>query len=122
MIEQTRANRLSPLRCVIAFGVVSLLADFVYEGVLAISGPYLATWGLGIHESTMRAGIADLVPAERSAAGYGTLATLYGLNRLVGSFAIGALYDVAPARAIAFAIGNHFVALIIFIPLSGNRQ
>ncbi len=40
-----RENRLSPLRFIVAFGVVSLLADFVYEGARAIIGPYLATLG-----------------------------------------------------------------------------
>ncbi len=40
-----RANRLTALQFVMAFGVVSLLADFVYEGARAIAGPYLATFG-----------------------------------------------------------------------------
>ena len=30
---------------VLAFGVVSMLADVVYEGARAIAGPYLATLG-----------------------------------------------------------------------------
>ena len=38
-------NRLSPFRFVVAFGVVSMLADFVYEGARSIIGPYLATLG-----------------------------------------------------------------------------
>lgn len=43
--ESQGPNRLAPMRFVIAFGVVSLLADFVYEGARAITGPYLATFG-----------------------------------------------------------------------------
>ncbi len=38
-------NRYTPLRFVLAFGVVSMLADFVYEGGRSIVGPYLATLG-----------------------------------------------------------------------------
>lgn len=38
-------NRLAPMQFVLAFGVVSMLADFVYEGARAITGPYLATFG-----------------------------------------------------------------------------
>jgi MFS family permease len=38
-------NRLSAMRFVVAFGVVSLLADFVYEGARSIVGPFLATFG-----------------------------------------------------------------------------
>ena len=81
-------------------------------------------WGIatGIHESTMRAAVADLVPVERRGEGYGTFATLYGLAWLAGSVAIGALYDVAPPMAIAFAIGTQIVALIVFIPLLRTRK
>lgn len=43
--HSARANRLTALQFVVAFGVVSLLADFVYEGARAIAGPYLATFG-----------------------------------------------------------------------------
>ena len=38
-----RVNRLTPMRFVMAFGVVSMLADLVYEGARSITGPYLAT-------------------------------------------------------------------------------
>jgi hypothetical protein len=38
-------NRISPTRFVVAFAIVSLLADFVYEGARSIVGPYLATLG-----------------------------------------------------------------------------
>ena len=38
-------NRLSPMRFVVAFVEVSLLADFVYEGARSIVGPYLASFG-----------------------------------------------------------------------------
>ena len=38
-------------------------------------------WGavMGIHESTMRAAVADLVPRERRGVGYGTFTAIYGL-------------------------------------------
>lgn len=38
---------LTPWRFVVAFGVISLLADVVYEGARAITGPYLASLGAG---------------------------------------------------------------------------
>jgi len=41
------ANRLSALRFVLAFGVVSLLADFVYEGARSVVGPFLAELSAG---------------------------------------------------------------------------
>lgn len=41
----TGVNRMSPWRFVVAFGVISLLADVVYEGARAVTGPFLASLG-----------------------------------------------------------------------------
>lgn len=38
-------NSRSPIRLVIFLGLVSLFADFTYEGARSIIGPYLATFG-----------------------------------------------------------------------------
>lgn len=39
------ANGISPVRFVVGFGVVSALADVVYEGARSVIGPYLGTLG-----------------------------------------------------------------------------
>src|SRR5215218_5244186 len=39
------APRWSPWRAVVGFGVVSLLADAVYEGARSVTGPLLASLG-----------------------------------------------------------------------------
>ena len=41
----TTAPAWTPWRTVVAFGLVSLLADMVYEGMRSISGPYLGSLG-----------------------------------------------------------------------------
>jgi len=38
-------NRISPLRFIVGFGIVSALADVVYEGARSIIGPYLGSLG-----------------------------------------------------------------------------
>ncbi|MBT2594969.1 MFS transporter [Arthrobacter sp. ISL-72] len=43
--DPARENRLGPMGFVLTFGVVSMLADVVYEGARSITGPYLATLG-----------------------------------------------------------------------------
>jgi MFS family permease len=43
--EARNAQRWSPWRTIVAFGVVSLLADLVYEGARSITGPLLASLG-----------------------------------------------------------------------------
>jgi len=38
-------NRISPMRFIVGFGIVSALADVVYEGARSIIGPYLGSLG-----------------------------------------------------------------------------
>lgn len=52
---------LTPWRFVVAFGVVSLLADMVYEGARSIIGPYLATLGASAFVVGLVAGVGELI-------------------------------------------------------------
>src|SRR3954447_886515 len=58
---QTRPNRLSPVRFVVGFGIVSALADVVYEGARSVIGPYLGSLGA-------RAPVVGLVTGAGAAA------------------------------------------------------
>lgn len=83
-------------------------------------------WGavMGVHESTMRAAVADLVPRPRRGVGYGTFTAVYGLAWLAGAALIGFLYDVSVDAAIAFTVALQAVAMILFVPLwaAGRRS
>jgi MFS family permease len=78
-----------------------------------------AVWGaaLGIHESTLRAAVADLVPTARRGTGYGIFTAVYGLAWLAGSTIIGALYTASVTGLIVFIVITQLAALIAFIPL-----
>jgi predicted MFS family arabinose efflux permease len=78
-----------------------------------------AVWGtaVGVHESTMRAAVADLVPPARRGAGYGTFAAIYGLAWLAGSTAIGVLYGRSARDATIFIVVVQCLALIAFVPV-----
>jgi MFS family permease len=82
-----------------------------------------AVWGigLGMHESTMRAAVADLVPPSRRGAGYGTFTAIYGLAWMGGGTAIGALYAHSLGSVQLFAIITQAVALVAFIPVALRR-
>nr|WP_285289317.1 MFS transporter [Arthrobacter sp. ISL-48] len=74
-------------------------------------------WGaaLGIHESTLRAAVADLLPAARRGTGYGIFTAIYGIAWLAGSTIIGALYSASLTGLMVFTVTTQFVALIAFI-------
>ena len=76
---------------------------------------------MGVHESTRRAAVADLVPAARRGAGYGTFTAVYGLAWLAGATAIGYLYGHSIESVIAFTVALQAAALVAFLPLALRR-
>ncbi len=76
-------------------------------------------WGaaMGVHESTMRAAVTDLVPPQRRGAGYGTFTAIYGLAWLAGAATIGALYDHGRGTIVAVVAGVQVLALVLLVPL-----
>jgi MFS family permease len=76
-------------------------------------------WGaaMGVHESTMRAAVTDLVPVHRRGAGYGMFTAIYGLAWLVGAAGIGAMYPHGRGLITAVVGGAQVVALLLLLPL-----
>lgn len=92
----------------ILFGLpvlVAVVPAMVFNGSLAIVLGGLAVWALAtaIQDSTVKALVADLVPAQRLATAYGVFATGQGLGALAGGALAGALYE------------HHLTALIVTI-------
>ena len=56
-----------------------------------------AFWGAagGLQDATVKALVADLVPAPRRATAYGVFAAIQGVAALAGGATVGALYDVS---------------------------
>lgn len=70
-VSQDARDRLKPWHFVLLFGVVSLLADMVYEGARSIIGPYLATLGASAALVGLVAGAGEFIGyALRVVTGY----------------------------------------------------
>jgi MFS family permease len=87
-----------------------------FSAVALVAWAGAAVWGLslGVHESTMRAAVADLVPAGRRGTGYGAFTAIYGFAWLAGSVAIGAAYAHSVAAAQAYVVTTQLLALLVF--------
>ena len=72
---------------------------------------------MGIHDSTMRAAVADFVPAHRRGAGYGTFTAIYGLAWLAGAAVIGFLYERSLTETVIFIAIVQSCALALLVPL-----
>jgi len=79
-----------------------------------------AVWGavVGIHGSTLRAAVADMVPRARLGTAYGIFTAAYGVAWLIGSTVIGALYDYSISLTVDFTVATQVVALVLFAPLA----
>jgi len=68
---------------------------------------------LGIHETIMRAAIADIIPSEHRGKAYGIFNTLYGSAMLIGSATMGFLYEII-AYIVAFIVVIQISAFLSF--------
>ncbi|NKR13610.1 hypothetical protein A5N17_21330 [Arthrobacter sp. D2] len=100
-----------PLTAAVPFLSFTTTPGLVWTGAVV--------WGaaLGIHESTLRAAVADLVPAARRGTGYGIFTAIYGAAWLAGSTIIGALYSASITALIVFTVATQVAALAAFTPL-----
>ncbi|OIO35866.1 MAG: MFS transporter [Candidatus Omnitrophica bacterium CG1_02_44_16] len=73
-------------------------------------------WGaaMGIHETIMRAAIADMTHIKKRGFAYGVFNTAYGLAWFVGSAAMGLLYGVSIAYICVFVIIMELISLPVF--------
>ena len=72
---------------------------------------------MGIHETIMRAAVADLVPVEKRGSAYGIFNTLYGVSWLIGGTVMGTLYNLSLNYLILFALLTQAVSLPVFFLL-----
>jgi len=71
---------------------------------LAVAAAILWGSAMGIHETTMRAAIADLTPAGRRGSAYGIFNSAYGLSWFFGGALMGFLYERSIGALISFAV------------------
>jgi MFS family permease len=132
-----------PLLYAIAMGIdaaVGLLIGRMYDrvGLLCLAGvplltlpiPFLAfthsyslavmsmiLWGavMGIHETVMRAAIADLTGIEKRGTAYGLFNTIYGGAWFLGGAVMGLLYDYSILSLFLFTLVIEGVSILVFL-------
>jgi len=113
-------------------GVLSLLAGVL---LLALSNPLvflgsfwialagMLCWGAGAGaiNATLRAEIAELVPAARRGTAYGIFNTVYGLLWFLGSAAAGFLYGHSITAVVIFAVALQAAAIPFLLAVKSRR-
>ncbi len=109
-----RVGRRSLALVPVLTALVPLLA-FKLSPWLAVAG--ILIWGLvmGIQESTMRAAVADIIPAQRRGTAYGVFALGFGIASLIGGATIGYLYDRSIHELISVVLVIEAAAFVFYL-------
>lgn len=119
-------DRLGP-RVLLALPVIAaLIPVFAFADAIVpvVIGSILWGAALGVQESTLRATVADLVPAARRGTAYGAFAAVLGVATAAGGVVAGGLYGVSVVALIGFTLAVQLAALLLFLvgPLRRRPQ
>jgi MFS family permease len=103
------------LKCLALVPVLTPLSAFLSLQFNPVAGVLLFGFILGMHESVMRAGVAELSGAEKRATAYGLLNTSMGVGLFAGSFLIGFLYDISTEAVIVFSLVTSVAAFSLLL-------
>jgi MFS family permease len=84
---------------------------------LMIAAIVLFGFSLGIQETVIKAGIADLTPLKKRGTGYGIFNTMNGVGLLASGAAMGLLYDVSPWAVCWFSVVAEAAGLVVLVVL-----
>ena len=106
-------------------GRVLLVLPFLVAAVppLAFTGSVVAVlvgvvlWGaaMGVQDSTVKALVADLVPAPTRASAYGVFAAVQGGAAVVGGVLAGSLYERSLPALVGVVAATQLIALVLLI-------
>ncbi len=105
------------LNALISIPILTLPIPFlVFSNSYAAAVVGIVLWGavMGIHETIVKAAIADITPLKKRGTGYGIFNTANGLAMFAGSALVGLLYDASLLGAIIVIVALEAVSVPFF--------
>lgn len=96
------------------------LLGFTLNPTFAIISTILWGCAMSIHETVMRATIADIIPITKRGIAYGIFNTIYGFTFLIGSSVMGYLYEHSITHVIIFILISEILAMLAYISFKKN--
>ena len=90
---------------------------FVFmTGNARIIGIGIILWGIGIgaQESIMKAAVSGMVPRSMRSTGFGIFETGFGIAWFLGSWLLGALYDLNPMYLVVVPVASQLLAIAFY--------
>jgi MFS family permease len=103
------------LKILYSVPLLTLFIPFSFTGKLELAILGILFWGavMGMHETVMRAAIADFTGIAKRGTAYGIFNTVYGLGWLFGSSVIGFLYGSSALLIPVFVVIMEISALLV---------
>lgn len=100
-----------------AVAVSALFSPLVFLGGFGVALIGMLLWGIGYatQDTLFKAVVADRLPEGRRNFGFGIFYTGYGVGWLIGSIAIGLLYQLSIAAVIGFSMVVQFGAIPLLL-------
>src|SRR6266540_2082181 len=104
--------------------LVAAVPPLAFAGSLPAVMAGAVVWGvaLGVQESTMRAVVAELVPAARRGTAYGVFGAVYGLAWFAGGAALGVSYDRSVPVMVGAVAVVQVAALVLLLATTRRHQ
>lgn len=73
-------------------------------------------WGIGMgaQESIMKAAVSRIIPKSMRSTGFGIFETGFGIAWFLGSWLLGALYDIAPKALVFVSVAVQLLAIVFY--------
>lgn len=96
----------------------AFFACFVFlTGNPVLIGIGIVLWGVGMgaQESIMKAAVSSIIPRTHRSAGFGIFETGFGVAWFLGSWLLGALYDVRPLYLVLVSVAVQLLAVPFYL-------
>jgi MFS family permease len=113
-------DRLGMPVIVVTAALSALFAPLVFWGGFNFALLGMVLWGIGMGslESIIKAALAEMVPRDRRATGFGLFNAGFGLFWFLGSALMGFLYDFSLGALVAFSVAAQLLAIPFFLAVS----
>ena len=110
--------------------ILSTICSTFFAGFVFLTGnPWLMgagiiLWGIGMgaQESIMKAAVSSIIPASMRSTGFGIFETGFGIAWFLGSWLLGALYDIKPLLLVITSSTTQLLAIVFYVICIRFRQ
>ena len=85
------------------------------DPVLIAVGIILWGIGMGAQESIMKAAVSKIIPRSMRSTGFGIFETGFGIAWFLGSWILGALYDIKPQGLVVASVASQLAAVVFYV-------